>query len=229
MAEKDNQSRGAFPRIPPKNWWDLRERALQRVPSKITADYLCQVLGIGEGAAGNLMPNLRHLGLIDEHGQTTNAFEDWRHDDDYPKFCQKTRETIYPDELLSAEPPPSPNIEKVVSWFSRNRRVGAAAARQMAATYVLLCNADATQAKVDKSRISGRAKDAPPLARKTGKKKVTTPGPRVKRTRNGSGDGSLVPSIQFNLQVHISPEATGEQIDHIFSSIAKHLRKIGSA
>lgn len=32
-----------------------------------------------------------------------------------------------------------------------------------------------------------------------------------------------VPSIHIDLQIHVSPEATGEQIDQIFKSMAKHL------
>lgn len=34
---------------------------------------------------------------------------------------------------------------------------------------------------------------------------------------------NIVPSVHIDLQIHISPEASAEQIDTIFASIAKHL------
>lgn len=45
----------------------------------------------------------------------------------------------------------------------------------------------------------------------------------VASTRSTSGVKSNSPSLHIDLQVHISPEATAEQIDKIFASMAKHL------
>jgi hypothetical protein len=36
---------------------------------------------------------------------------------------------------------------------------------------------------------------------------------------------SLMPAIHLDIQIHISPESTAEQIDQIFASMAKHLLK----
>ncbi|MBN1211440.1 MAG: hypothetical protein JXA92_02575 [candidate division Zixibacteria bacterium] len=54
MATKQKDEKNIFPRVPSKNWWDLRKKATQTVPRKITRDYLMTVLEIGEGAAQNL-------------------------------------------------------------------------------------------------------------------------------------------------------------------------------
>lgn len=35
--------------------------------------------------------------------------------------------------------------------------------------------------------------------------------------------GALKPSVHIDLQIHISPDASVEQIDAIFASMAKHL------
>lgn len=42
-------------------------------------------------------------------------------------------------------------------------------------------------------------------------------------TQQTSGYTKHSPSIHIDLQIHISPEASSEQIDSIFASIAKHL------
>ena len=36
---------------------------------------------------------------------------------------------------------------------------------------------------------------------------------------------NMSPSIHIDLQIHISPDMTDEQIDRIFQSIAKHIIK----
>jgi len=34
------------------------------------------------------------------------------------------------------------------------------------------------------------------------------------------------PSLHIDIQIHISPEASAEQIDQIFASMAKHLKEL---
>jgi len=60
MAE--NAKRKTYPRIPTKNWWDLRRKFVQSPPRQVTADYVQSVLGVEEGAASNLIPPLKAVG-----------------------------------------------------------------------------------------------------------------------------------------------------------------------
>ena len=222
MPESKDQDELAFPRIPAKNWWELRKKALNSPPSSISKEYLSSVLGLGEGAASNLLPSLRLLGLIDDKGNTVDALHEWRHDQTYPTFCESAIRRIYPQELLSAAPPPDPDVEVVIRWFSMKKKVGMAAAKQMAATYALLANADPSAAQAKGKPRSGASGVGTIPSKSVKKEKPARPdAKKVVSTPSESGV-----SIHFNLQVHISPESSPEQIDRVFESIAKHLGKV---
>jgi len=68
--------------------------------------------------------------------------------------------------------------------------------------------------KPGQQRVSRTAKAAPSVTKsKSGKS-----GETIKQEET-----SRQPSVHIDLQIHISPEATPEQIDHIFESISRHL------
>jgi uncharacterized protein (TIGR02391 family) len=138
----NDNSNKAYPRIPSKNWWDLREKAIQSPPKQITASYLQTILEISEGTAKNLLPGLRTVGLIDDNGESTPLMNDWRDNEHYPEVCKKIIEKIYPEELRSALPGPKQDRNQVKRWFARQTNTGEAAANQMAAFYMLLCEGD---------------------------------------------------------------------------------------
>jgi hypothetical protein len=39
---------------------------------------------------------------------------------------------------------------------------------------------------------------------------------------------SAIPQLHINIQLHVSPETTADQIDKIFESMAKHLKGFAS-
>jgi hypothetical protein len=220
MAEDSKKS---FPKIPAKNWWDLRRRFKQSPPKSVDADFLQSVLGLGSaGAAANLIPPLRVLGLIDESGKLTGLANDWRSDESYAEACNKMRQSMYPDGLINAFPPPDPDPAGVKSWFARNAGVGDAAARQMATFYRLLCDGDP----------SGEGtRTAKPTSVSTSKSVSTSPKAMTNRRRKveplkDSGPPApevYEPSLQVAIQVYIPTGATPDQIDAIFSSMARHM------
>lgn len=103
MAEEEK--RRSFPSIPNSNWWDLRNRFKQSVPAKVDPDYIQAVLGVGEGHAKNLIPQLTALGLIGEDGKPTELAMDWRDDGTYADACAGVRGKMYPQGLQDALPP----------------------------------------------------------------------------------------------------------------------------
>jgi hypothetical protein len=44
-------------------------------------------------------------------------------------------------------------------------------------------------------------------------------------SRPTQASNKVSPSVHIDVQIHISPEATADQIDQIFSSMSKHLYK----
>jgi Family of unknown function (DUF5343) len=212
--------RRTYPRLPAKNWWTLRDRFKQTMPSRVDADYLQSVMGLSSTAsAGNLLGPLRTLGLIDEKGAPTERALDWRHDESYKGVCEAIAAEVYPDALRSAFPDPSMNSSGVVNWFARNTGAGQGAATGMAALYGLLIAGDVTV------RSNGPVAAA---AKPASKAVAPKPTPAVKqqprRTEESVGQAHReAPSVNINVQIHISSDATADQIDQIFKSMSEHL------
>lgn len=220
MAEES--ARRTYPRLPAKNWWALRERFRQTVPRLVDADYLQSVLGLSSTAsAGNLIGPLRTLGLIDDDGRPTERAQDWRLDDSYEEVCEAILSDVYPDSLRSAFPDPSADSTGVTAWFSRNTGSGQGAASGMASLYALIAEADpAGAAAVATTGAAAKKKAAPRKA---------PPGPASGRparateavVENRQRRAEL--GLNINIQIHISSDASAEQIDKIFQSMAEHL------
>ncbi len=186
-----------------------------------------------ESARANVISPLRQLGLLDEANKPTDLASRWRHDDDYASVCNEIRTKTYPNELLEAFPDAGSNQkEQIKTWFMKVGHVGESAARLYTDTYLLLTEADVASLSEKASNGSPR-KDAAPkpaqkqrLAQKAEKpvQAVTpaTPPPLPAEPAQGSAHRRF-PAIHIDVQVHISPETSAEQIDRIFESMAKHL------
>ena len=219
MAETETKKR-SYPSIPGANWFDLRKRFQQSLPTRVDADYLQSVLTVGEGHARNLIPQIRSVGLIDAAGAPTDLAMDWRDDDQYASACARIAEAAYPSALRDALPPPSPDRGAVEQWFMRNAKVGQGAAAKMASFYLILCSGD----------MSSPAKDRKPKegAKRRPKEQPSQASTKQSASRNGgsapaSRDSLGGPSVHVDVQVHIPPDASPDQIDQIFSAMAKHL------
>lgn len=228
MAE--TEKRKTYPRMPTKNWWDLRRKFVQSPPKQVTADYLQTVLGVEQGAASNLIPPLRAIGLIDESGKPTSVANDWRSDEHYPDVCKSLIEKLYPHDLRDALPGPKPDRDKVEKWFMRNTGTGEGAAKQMAAFYLLLCEADPAaedqKAEAKKNTAAPKPKTPRPKAMRTSETAERHPvsvHPPVQPAATGGTNGAPIPSVHIDIQVHIAADASTAQIDQVFASMAKHL------
>lgn len=59
----------------------------------------------------------------------------------------------------------------------------------------------------------------------TAKKEVAERQRPSPHNKSEGGDGSFTPELAVNVQIHISADATGEQIDAIFASMKKYFGK----
>ena len=216
------QERRTYPAIPAKAWWAVRRRFQQAVPARVDSGYLQQVLNVREGHATNLVPAFRAVGLVDDSGKPTPLANEWRSDEDYATACQKMLKAIYPGSLTDAVPPSEKDKDAARRWFSRELQVGEAAASKMAAFYVLLAEADPS---VETTSKATAARPVTPAAKRAGastttrERKERAPDPSRRIDPPGSPD----PSLHIDIQVHIPSDASPEQIESIFSSMAKHL------
>ena len=219
----DNENKRTFPRLPIKNWWTLRERFKQTMPSRVNADYLQSVLGLSSAAsAGNLIGPLRVLGLINDEGQPTDRALSWRHDESYKQVCEDILTEVYPEALRSAFPDPSSaDSRNLTGWFGRNTGAGQSAALGMAALYTLISvgdpKADQTNASttaVPKKKVMSKKAATKPKSENGGESKTDTTTERHRR---------IEPALNINVQIHISSDASSDQINQIFKSMAEHL------
>lgn len=225
-----------YPKISRKLWWLLRDRLVKSIPSVVTPTFVTSLAQMTEGSArSNVIAPLRELGLLDADNKPTELAQRWRHDDEYKTVCHEIRENTYPQELVEAFPDAGPEgKEAIKNWFMKKGQVGEVAAKMYADTYILLCQADLTK-KTDPSLPS--TKNTPRPSAKISKREKTVSATSVEPTRT-SQESALpatmehqgahsnqrrLPAIHIDVQVHISPDTSSDQIDRIFESMAKHL------
>lgn len=231
MAEEKKKG---YPKIAQANWFGLRDKLKQRVPGEISASYVASAMGMAEGSArANVVSPLKALGIVGEDSKPTELAYDWRDDSKYPEVCEKIIESTYPQELQDLFHTPDVQLSEVTSWFMRDAKVGEPAARMFASTYIMLLlkkpedTKDIAKSKESKPKASNQKKTAVPKIKAAESKVSTTDAPDPNPTGGGKTHG-FSPRLHIDVQVHISPESSPEQIDKIFESMAKHLKDFKS-
>jgi hypothetical protein len=215
-----------FPMLPIGHWWLLRKKFKQSIPGIVTDGYLSTVLDMQPNSArANVLPYLRQLRIIDDEGKPTERATLWRDDEHYPQVCKAILDEVYPNELLHAVPDPNTDRARTERWFAHKTRAGEAAVRRMAALYAVLAEADA-------AKQPDNEKKQPAAARPVRARRVTAAVPAAVRAPANppsvpQPQPLVAPGININLQVHISADATPDQIDQIFASMAKHIYQRG--
>lgn len=224
MAEKKN----SYPILPLANWWALRNRFKQSIPTTVSPGFVGTVLNIKEKSAQtNIIPHLVSMGIIDQDGKPLERANKWRDDQHYPEVCQEILTEVYPNELLEALPGPTLDRADVKRWFARNTGLGEVAVGRMAAFYELLVTADPSGGQATTTKKSATQKTTKKPLERVAVSSPAKPKPSetVKPTAIQGEKSVAQPTIHLDIQIHISPDATAEQIDLIFASMAKHLYK----
>ena len=224
----------SFPKIAEANWWKLRDLFKRKVPAIITPTYLSTALSMGESSArANIIGPFKKIGIIEEDGKPTDLAYDWRDDDKYASTCKKIIEEYYPQEVKDLFHSPDSDLQQLTKWFMGQARCGEPAAKMYARFYLLLLRADPKEA--ENVSVKSAAKPTKATKNKTNlkntQKKASSSQPQQKETPATSGklqQGTILhnaPELHINIQLHISPESSPEQIDKIFESMAKHLKE----
>ncbi|MEW6614639.1 MAG: DUF5343 domain-containing protein [Thermodesulfobacteriota bacterium] len=209
--------------LPVAHWWTLRERFRQSMPGVVTDNYLATALSTQPmSARTNVLPYLKDMGLIDNEGKTQELAKAWRDDEQYAEVCRKIRKEIYPDELIAAVPNPSIDRSAAERWFANHTGAGSAAVKRMAAIYTVISEGDVSK-KLQKERQKERATTRKGTAKADKKKSAPSSTSQAIHPVPSLGDTPALPGVNINLQIHISSDATPDQIDKIFESIAKHI------
>ncbi|HWV25078.1 MAG TPA: DUF5343 domain-containing protein [Thermomicrobiales bacterium] len=217
--------------MPETSWRAIRKRFRQTIPPTVTPTWVAGVLPSmsPKSATDNVIRPLRAIGLVDDDGKPTDRARRWRDDDQYPEVCAEILSEVYPEELLDLFPGPEVDRTLAARWFANKTGQGEGTVQQMVRFFAMLTQADPSDperiaaAPPERKRRSSResaqrTKDEPATtAVREDANKMTLP---VLQMNNGIRQ----PSLHIDIQIHISHESDALQIDHIFASMAKHLR-----
>lgn len=131
--------------------------------------------------------------------------------------------------FLSLFAGPEFDRDKIAQWFMTTAKLGDGTAKAAASMYILL---NCKEIKADTS-TNGNS-PTKKTTKKTTVKKAETLSVELPSRQSVNIDLSnspnmsnrerlSSPTLHIDLQIHISPDASSEQIDSIFASIAKHL------
>jgi len=213
MADKSS-----YPQIPATVWWGLRS-ILQRTPSATIDDrFLMVQLGVQEAAARQYLSELKRVGLLSEEGKATPVAGRWRNDETYWGAVQEILKAVYPPGLLQVAPPEDAQRQKVVSWFT-HEGLGSGTAGNKAATYLLIASRTPNESPARSSSSPKASAEPARVAKVTAAKR---PQARQESNQSVSRKVEAMP-LNINVQIHISADATGEQIEAIFSAMRRYL------
>lgn len=203
-----------------KAWSTLRARAASAPTTKFTPSVVAPLLGLSSprSARDNTVTPLRKLGLLEEDGSLTDRGNKWRIDSSFDEACREILDDVYPEELASLVGDDGTlDLDKVKTWFD-HKGFGDSNARQMATTYVMIANRqipDAINAEPKKAR-KATTSDRSPKQRKPAEPSASSSTSSESPKPNG-------PTVHLDIQIHIPADASAEQMDRIFASMAKHL------
>lgn len=177
------------------------------IPERATYAWL-ESLGYKSSNDRSILRVLRFIGFIDEKGTPTDSWRLYR-GAKYRQVLGKAVYTAYED-LFSTYPKACEMSDAdLESFFATKTSGGKQVISRLVRTFKVLCSL-ADLSEIEPEEHSSMTATADPLKAH----KETTGVLRA-----------FTPSIHIDIQVHISPEASPEQIDKIFESMAKHIFK----
>lgn len=217
-----------YPMLSEKSWWILRERFKASIPTSFSSTFVKSLLSLSSDASANnnIIVPMKRLGLIDDDNKPTALANDWRIDDKYRSTCDAIVKAVYPTELIDLFPDATVDRTVAKNWFM-SHGVGSKTADSMISLFTLLKSGEI---KEKQNRSSPTAQKPKTKAKtRTEKETILTPessplsvDPPVEDAKSPVGVNNR-PNLHIDLQIHISPESTPEQIETIFACMAKHL------
>ena len=190
---------------------------------------------IAKGNERAMVDILKFVGVLDAEGKklakAAQVFT--RHDDaEFQEGFAGLVQSGYADLFaLHADKAWSLEAGKLIAFFRTADETSALVGQRQALTFQALasiCGKSAAPAK----RTAVAPKTRTQVASKPGPNKFNSPPANSQNTAEpapaphapvSGAMGKRVPSIHIDVQVHISPDTSPEQIDRIFASMSKHL------
>jgi hypothetical protein len=182
-------------------------------------------LGVQATAAKAYFRQLIILGLLAEDGIPTALADRWRQDDE--QAIDDILSNTYPPALLELAPRDQLDRAKVVRWFTQ-QGYGSGAANNKAATYMLVAQPYSEEASSVTPALPKGRNGTQTVRRRSQEPSITRKSPPndvPSKGADGNGDkdeGSRRPQLAVNVQIHISADASSDQIDSIFAAMRRY-------
>lgn len=185
------------------------------VPPKLTQAHL-KTLGFTSSNDQSMIGVLKFIGLIDSNNIPTPVWTEYRGAHHKTVLAKAIRNgysdlfAVYPDANTR-------NNTELSHVFSTSSTAGAQVIAKTVATF---------KALVEEADFSGVSPSETTLPSGTlHHPAALAPAPKIPNLPTQSSS----PEVHIDIQIHISPESTSEQIEKIFESMAKHLYGAKSA
>lgn len=182
------------------------------IPEKVTTRWLPSI-GFGSTNDRSIIPVLKYVGLIENSGAPSKIWRDYR-GHGAGRALATAIEASYKDLFATYPDAQTRSAEELRAFFRGHSTYGAQAVNKAVNTFQALCQ------NADFAPSTQRTRKAE--AAKSGDSSGGQVSESIPATEVG---GNNSPSLHIDVQIHISPEASPEQIEKIFESMSKHLYK----
>jgi hypothetical protein len=182
------------------------------VPTNVNLKWL-ESIGYKSTNDRSILAVVRQIKFIDEGNIPTEKWTKYRGANYKQILADGIREgysdlyAIYPDAHNRSN-------DELESFFSTRSTAGKQVTSAILNTFKALCElADFSSPSGRKSSNDKNIRSEPILIKTSEENAVKE-------------ENSFIPKLHIDIQIHISPDATPQQIDHIFESMAKHIYRI---
>lgn len=182
------------------------------VPKKVDTVWL-KAIGFTSSNDKTLLPVLKSIDFVDGAKVPTERWKKFRGIDGDAALGEAIRHG-YGDLYDFYEDAHDRSTAEIANVFKTKSNAGDQAISKAVSTFKAL----AAGAKFNAASSRSADRNLDPVEQDVS----TRPAPYAAASPTARQSGST-PSLHIDLQVHISPEATADQIDKIFASMAKHL------
>jgi hypothetical protein len=204
----------AYTKVPGKLKDFLEKVRSLGVPTKITTKWL-ESIGYKSSNDRSILGVIRQIKFIDDSNNATEKWTKYRGGNYKQVLADGIREgytdlfAIYPDAHVRSN-------EDLENFFSTKSTAGKQVISAIVGTFKSLC--ELADFSAVPNSVDNNSNDSILKVQPAG----NTPNER----ETSREQPSFSPKLHIDIQVHISPDATPQQIDQIFESMAKHIYRM---
>ena len=183
------------------------------IPEKVNTKWLPTV-GFASKNDRSLIPVLKYISLVSESNEPTEVWKEFRGAGG-GRALGRAVQTAYRELFVTYPDANVRTTEELQAFFRGHSAYGAQAVSKAVSTFKAICQ----HAEFD-SEPSAAAPEYVAEPAQNGSLGAAMQVPTSQMSRSSA---QTQPSLHIDIQIHISPEASTEQIEKIFESMAKHL------